>query len=153
MVADGTRIIGIDPGLVTGICSFSVFDNEIHNPEPLEIDQMGLGHFMEHICGQWRLTGAKPQVVIESFIITPQTGKNSQAPWSLENIGIVRFFCNKAGIDLKFQTPAQAKKLITDDVLKTAGLYFKGKGHNRDAARHALYHLIADLKIKREILL
>src|SRR5690242_210005 len=103
------RLIGCDPGLVTGLVSLTVDNNEINNVEALQVDQMGLGHYMESLYGQWRLKGEKPVVICESFIITPQTGKNSQAPWSLENIGIVRFFCAKAGMPLVFQTPAQAK--------------------------------------------
>lgn len=149
---EGQRLIGIDPGLVTGVVSLSVFENEIHNVEALQLDQMALGHYMETVHAQWRKCGDRPIVICESFTITPQTGKNSQAPWSLENIGIVRFFCGKAGFELVFQTPAAAKRLATDPVLKAAGLYWPGKGHAVDAARHIFLYMVTKLKVGQEAL-
>lgn len=141
-------IVGIDPGLVTGVVSLSLLDGDLHNVDAMEFDQMGLGHYMEQLYGTWRREGDKPIVVIESFTITPQTGKNTQAPWSLENIGIVRFFCAKAGIPLVFQTPAQAKRLASDAILKAAGLHFPSKGgHQNDAARHIAYYLMTELNL------
>jgi hypothetical protein len=41
---------------------------------------------------------------------------------------------------VRFQSPSDAKRLATDDVLRTAGLYVPGD-HARDAARHLLLHL------------
>lgn len=142
----GIRVIGIDPGLATGLVSIAIDEEgNLSDVEALELDQMGLGHYMETVYGQWRTLGIRPTVVIESFTITAATAKNSPAPWSLENIGVVRYFCGKAGFDLVFQTPAQAKRLATDDILKASGLYFKGngfKGHANDAARHVCYYLM-----------
>ena len=140
------RIVAIDPGKITGLVSLTIDEEgNLENVEAHEIDHMGVGHYMEMLYGQWRSTGVKPIVVIESFTITAATAKNSPAPWSLETIGIVRYFCDKAGFELVFQTPAQAKRLATDDILKAAGLYFKGNGfagHANDAARHACYRLM-----------
>ena len=145
------RLIGIDPGLVTGICSVTEFADEVTNIEHMEVDQVGLGHYMEMLYGQWRKNGARPIVICESFIITPQTGKNTQAPWSLENIGIVRFFCSKAGIQLVFQTPAQAKRLASDEILKAAGMHSPSKGgHQNDAARHVAYYLMTELQLLQD---
>lgn len=140
------RVVGIDPGLATGLVSVNIDDDgNLGAVEAYELDQMGLGHYMETLYGQWRSLGTKPTIVIESFTITAATAKNSPAPWSLENIGVVRYFSQKADFPLVFQTPAQAKRLATDDILKAAGLYFKGngfKGHANDAARHVVTYLM-----------
>ncbi len=145
------RVIGIDPGKTTGIMSVSVDEGNLTSVEPLEVDHMGLGHYMETVYGQWRVNGAKPTIVIESFTITQATAKNSQAPWSLEGIGIVRFFADKAGLPLVFQTPAQAKRLATDEILKAAGMHFPSKGgHQNDAARHCCYYLMTQLQLLQD---
>jgi hypothetical protein len=46
--------------------------------------------------------------------------------------------------------PSAHKKLVTDNVLKSAGLYFKGKGHATDAARVAMHVAIVDHKMLTE---
>jgi hypothetical protein len=130
------RIIGVDPGKVTGICSFYL-DEYSEHPElvtPYELELSGVGQYFQNQLGSFNTV-----VACEAFIITPQTAKNSQAPWSLETIGIVRYFCEKASVPFFLQAPSSAKRLVTDGVLKRAGLYFPGKGHSMDAARHALY--------------
>lgn len=141
-----TRVIGIDPGKASGICSVSIDEEgNLNSVEALEVDHMGLGHYMEMVHGQWRVNGTKPTIVIETFTITSQTAKNSAAPWSLEGIGLVRYFADKAGFKLVFQTPAQAKRLATNELLKAAGLYVPTPGgHQNDAARHVCYYLMTD---------
>ena len=141
---NGQRIIGIDPGLTTGICSVGVTDGELTCIEHLQLDQMDTGHYIEGVYKNWRREGDKPIIVMESFLITAATAKNSQAPWSLEVIGNVRFFCGKGGFTLKFQTPAQAKRLASDEFLKACGLYAKGLPHATDAARHVFTYLVTE---------
>lgn len=142
-----SRYVGIDPGKATGICSVAINPDtgDLAFVECLEVDHMDLGHYMETVYGQWRSLGVKPTIIIESFTITAATAKNSPAPWSLEAIGLVRFFCGKAGFDLVFQTPAQAKRLATNELLKAAGLYVPSPGgHQADAARHVCYYLMTN---------
>lgn len=141
------RLIGVDPGKLTGVCSLNIDENkEIHNVEHLELDPMGYGNYIEQVYKDWRVAGNKPIVVCESFIITAATAKKSPQPYSLELIGVTKFFMAKAGIQLVFQTPAQAKRLASNDILKAAGLYKATKGgHAADSARHLCYYLMTEM--------
>lgn len=77
-------------------------------------------------------------VVGERFIINQATVTNTQAPWSLEVIGAVRYMCVKYGCgELVLQNPSDAKKLVTNDIIKKLGWWTKGTaGHDKDALRH-----------------
>lgn len=133
------RIVGLDPGKVSGLVSFNVDDDQVHCLESYELSLMGVGHYLAS-----RLT-KETTVVCEAFLITAQTAKNSQAPWSLEVIGLARYFSELNGAQLKMYPPAFHKRLITKKALQKGGLYVAG-GHARDAASVALYHVVVELK-------
>lgn len=141
------RFIGVDPGLVTGLCSFTIDEDQATCVDHYQANHLGIGHYFESRYNDW----GKSDVVVamESFIITPGTSKKTQAPWSLETIGIVRYFVEKAGGSLRMSAPSAHKKLISDDVLKRAGLHFPGEGHATDAARVALHTAMIDYKLLR----
>lgn len=149
------RFIGVDPGLVTGLVSFNAQDNEtlpLWGIQHWQLDHIAVGVWFD----QWKSTnGISHQdtiIAMESFIITPGTAKKTQAPWSLETIGMVRYFVETAGLKLRMSAPSAHKKLITDDVLKRAGLWFPGEGHACDAARVALHVAIVDHKLLKKSL-
>ena len=77
--------------------------------------------------------------IIEKYVIN---SKISQSPWALETTGLIRYFANRSHIPLHMQTPSQVKNLITNDVVKRAGLYTPGSPHAVDSVRHALFYLI-----------
>lgn len=135
-----TRIVGIDPGLVTGLVSFNVDEDQIHCLESYELSFMGVGHYLAS-----RLT-KETVVVCEAFLITAQTAKNSPAPWSLETIGLARYFAELNGCQFKLYPPAFHKRLITKEALQKAGLYVSGE-HARDAASVALYNILVEQKL------
>lgn len=143
------RVIGIDPGKVTGICSFAISEEKLPVcVEAYELDYVGVGQYLEGM----NLVSSETVVICEAFIITPQTAKNSQAPWSLEVVGLSRYICAKAGVPFFLQAPSSAKRLVTDGVLHSGGLYFKGKPHACDAARHALFYVLTELKLMQHSL-
>lgn len=77
--------------------------------------------------------------VSESFIITSQTAKNTQAGWSLELIGVMKYIAHLwFSAPVKMQAPNIGKTFGTDSKLKTVGWYTPGKGHANDAARHLM---------------
>jgi hypothetical protein len=91
-------------------------------------------------------------VISERYIIGAQTGKFSQAPWSLEQIGVLRHICEKHNVPFVLQNASDAKRFSTDERLDGIGWYKPpGAGHARDAQRHLLLYLtknkIIDLKI------
>jgi hypothetical protein len=83
----------------------------------------------------WRDTVS---VVGERFIINAATATNTQAPWSLEVLGAVRYMCVKYGCgELALQNPSDAKKLISNEIIRKLGWWVPGtKGHDKDALRH-----------------
>lgn len=78
--------------------------------------------------------------------------KISQQPWSLECIGLIRYFASHYQIPFHLQAPSQAKSLITNDVIKRAGLHVPGQPHAMDATRHALFYLTTKQRVLQECL-
>lgn len=132
-------VMAIDPGLTTG---FAFVDTD--GPtiiETAEVDWFDLGMKQGEYLTQFP---GEVAVVIERFIITPQTAKNAQAPWSLELIGQSRWVARRCGIpELIMQSPTDAKNFSTNEKLKALGLWHRGGGgHAMDALRHALLYMV-----------
>lgn len=135
------HILAIDPGKATGMAFFSY---EAGQDPVLEYSwEVEIETYAPLI--RWALA-AYPncEIVCEKFTITAQTAKNSQAPYSLEHIGILRQCLIDAGrgpYDLKMQLPRDAKNMFPNPKLKKLGFWHKGgAGHAMDAIRHgALY--------------
>ena len=127
-------ILAVDPGYMTGVAWFD--GDEMHGAE-LQITESDTWLFKT-------ITERKPTVVIcEAFRITVNTAKNTQAPWSLELIGVTRLACRMAGITLAMQSPSTAKGFAKDDKLKALGWYTSTKGgHQNDAVRHLMVWLV-----------
>lgn len=126
-------VMALDPGKTSGL---SIFNRETSEYNGYELD-------FESTCAtiaEWTTNvGEDLLVVCESFIITAHTAKNTQAPWSLELIGVARYFTRAyTGRDLVLQAPSAAKPFATDQRLKSMGWYLPGKGHANDSARHLL---------------
>ena len=97
--------------------------------------------------------GEVSHVVCERFIISSQTGKFSQAPWSLEQIGVLRFLCDRHDIPFTLQNVSDAKRFATEERLKHIKWKRpKGDGHARDAQRHLLLFLVKNGMIDGRIL-
>jgi hypothetical protein len=95
-------------------------------------------------------------VVCEKFTINAQTVRNSQAPYSLEQIGALKQILQDFGIDrdsIVWQMPVDAKKMFPNETLKTLEIWHKGgEGHANDALRHALLRLVKGGWIPRKLL-
>jgi hypothetical protein len=129
-------VLAVDPGKKTGLSLYaqgseSLLTNELSFPETDE--------FVESVC---QMHGEQLAVVCEKFTITAQTAKNTQAPWSLEEIGVCRYLAHKYGCEFaSLQAPSSAKTFSTDARLKALGWWTPGKGHANDATRHLLLYL------------
>lgn len=136
------HVWAFDPGETTGWCHLSVFDGEVgvFNCDQGDHNQIGNMLFDNPAL---KAAVTKPQIettfVVEKFVMN---SKIAQSPWSLETTGLIRYFGNQYHVPLVFQTPSQAKNLITNDVIKNAGLYVPGKPHAMDAVRHALLYIV-----------
>jgi hypothetical protein len=124
-------VLAVDPGKFTGL---------LHLPAGEEGGTVGEEGYAQALewCAARIGTDAVDVVVCETFTITAKTARNTQAPWSLESIGVLRFLCRRAGTPFVLQAPAIAKRGAVNDRLKHAGWYVPtGGGHSADAARHA----------------
>lgn len=135
-----SRLVAIDPGKATGFAAFDISGGvpvllgswELDIEEFYDMLESSLAHYQDDV-----------EVVIESFKITPATGKLSDAPWSLENIGVTRFLCRKYGAKLTLQPPSRAKDFVPNDRLKALEIWHVGgEGHARDALRHGVLYMV-----------
>lgn len=86
-------------------------------------------------------------IVVENFLVNPGTHKKSQAAFRDTNdiIGALRFHTRTADTPTTFvlQSPAQAKNIVSDDMLRQLGLLNATPGgHANDAMRHLVRYLI-----------
>lgn len=127
-------ILVIDPGKTSGIAYHDTVEDKT------EFAELNFGETAEFIHSAADLHRDNLIIISESFLITPNTAKNTQAPWSLELIGVARYAAQKyTGRDLQTQMPSAAKRFASDARLRHIGWWTKGKGgHANDAARHLL---------------
>lgn len=126
----------IDPGKMTGL---SVIDRD----GTFFSFEMGFDETCRTLMEMANTSRERMIIGAESFIIGPQTIKNTQAPWSLELIGVARMVSRLyTGRELFLQSPAQAKRFSSDARLKHLGWHRPGKGHANDAARHLLLVMV-----------
>jgi hypothetical protein len=144
------RVVAIDPGLVTGICAVDMVLGDDGNRRLVvaasaETDFLRTGRMLQTL-----LLESDPEttgIVMERFTITAKTAKNSQAPWSLEVIGMCRWiadeqFGGRFG-EIVMQGPAEAKRMIPNELLRAAEVWHVGgAGHANDALRHAVYRFV-----------
>jgi len=140
-------ILAVDPGKKSGIAVIS-------HESGLEPRLLASGEFLMEEYHKPILeaiqtakeTGAKLEIVCERFTINAQTVKNSQAPFSLEQIGILKYLMLSNGIDpntLLFQSPSDAKRMFDNTALKKLDYWYRGgEGHALDAIRHGLLRLV-----------
>ena len=140
-------VLAVDPGKASGIAVL-MWEREDSLPTVLmsvEADPETYADYIEKALEDY---GCQDQfyVACESFTINAQTVRNSQAPWSLENIGILKHLCYRAGYSpdkISFQPPVNAKNMFPNPALKKLGTWHKGgEGHANDAIRHGLLHLV-----------
>lgn len=93
-------------------------------------------------------------VVSERFVYSAATGKLSTANWSLEQIGALRFLCERSDVRFVLQNVADAKKFSTDARFRVLNWpRFTGAGHSADAARHLLVFLVNSGEIDGRVFL
>jgi hypothetical protein len=140
-------VLSVDPGKASGICLFSIEDGG--EPEMLWSGEYQQNEYAQPIrkaiedAVRYAIT---IEVVCERFTINAQTVRNSQAPYSLEQIGILKQILMDNGMsadDIYFQSPADAKAFMPNEALKKLGYWHKGgEGHALDAIRHAVLRLV-----------
>jgi hypothetical protein len=139
-------VLAIDPGKATGMALFSL---ELGSEPVLEwskeLEQDEVAEAVRSVLWAPEIRHHL-DVVCERFTINAQTVRNSQAPYSLEVIGIVKQCLKDNGRpmdDIYFQAPADAMSMFTNEKLKKLEYWHRGgAGHALDAIRHALLRCI-----------
>jgi hypothetical protein len=137
------HVLAVDPGKATGIALFS------HQTGGEPVLEWSIEVQQEDYAKPLRdalLDHPAAEVVCERFTINAQTVRNSQAPYSLEQIGILRqclLDSGRAADDIYFQSPADAKAMFDNKNLKKLEYWHRGgEGHALDAIRHGLLRLV-----------
>jgi hypothetical protein len=140
-------ILSVDPGKASGICLFQYEDGR--EPKLVWSGEYQQEEYAEPIRSALRssIEFAIPlDIVCERFTINAQTVRNAQAPYSLEQIGILKqiLLDHKMPTEkIIFQSPADAKAMFDNTKLKKLGFWHKGgEGHALDAIRHAVLRLV-----------
>ena len=140
-------VLSVDPGKASGIALFKKEDGL--DPELVwsgEYQQDEYAQPIRKAIAEAMLEGIAIEIVCERFTINAQTVKNSQSPYSLEQIGILKQCMIDIGMkaeDLNLQAPADAKALFPNPALKKLNYWHKGgEGHALDAIRHGLLRFV-----------
>lgn len=140
-------VLAVDPGKASGIALFAFEPDK--DPELIwsgEYQQNEYAKPIREALADAVRYALPIEIVCERFTINSQTVKNSQAPYSLEQIGILKQCLMDLGIapdDIYFQSPADAKAMFDNSKLKKLGYWHKGgEGHALDAIRHGLLRLV-----------
>jgi len=139
-------VLSLDPGKLTGVALLRIepgSDPVLENS--WELEQHEVAKIVREVI--WDPTIKENiDIACERFVINAQTVRNSQAPYSLEVIGILKqclFDIGKSGDDIYFQSPANAMAMFTNEKLKKLGYWHRGgAGHALDAIRHALLRAV-----------
>lgn len=141
-----THVLGIDPGKMTGISHAYVktHTSDLVNMRTEELDFKDTVALLNYVLGAHVPRGFV--VVIERFTVMPHTTKKSFQPDALWMIGAVKacMVLNDYDPDtLVMQSPASAKGIATNDMIRDVGLWHRGgAGHAQDASRHVLLYLL-----------
>ena len=150
-------VLAIDPGKLSGVVLLEWEGGEIDPQQKLsvEVNERDFFTTVDIAMTGWR-NYESFAVVCERFTITAQTVRNSQAPFSLEQIGVLKHTCRMRGYkdeDIKFQAPVDAKTMFPNDKIKKVGIWHKGgEGHANDAIRHGLLRLVKTGWIPKQLL-
>lgn len=138
------HVLSVDPGKATGMALFSFETGQ--NPVMVWSGEFQQYEYAAPIREALATVQGDLEVVCERFTINAQTVKNSQAPYSLEQIGILKqclLDVGRPADDIYFQSPADAKAMFPNEALKKLGYWHRGgEGHALDAIRHGLLRLV-----------
>ena len=141
-------VLSVDPGLTTGFCFIEWSGTDGEEPaikETAELSEEDFAPKVRSFISNWE-DYEEFIVICERFVINAQTVRNSQAPYSLEQIGSLKQICRDAGYPVDkivFQAPVDAKNMFPNKALKILKFWHVGgAGHALDAIRHALLALV-----------
>lgn len=123
-------IIGIDPGLVTGMALWNVRTDQ--QPVALEVEYDDVGQTLNRWLHQDRHNNVS--VACEKYVMLP--GPKSAQPEALMLMGVTEYLCHMYSVPLSWHLPKDTKKRAPNDLLRRLGWYKQTKdGHANDGQR------------------
>ena len=137
-----TLVIGVDPGLTTGLCAIECYGDGLHS-DPVAVQVAGSRGVLPIVRA---LDNGGPELIlaVEQFVVGPRAARSATPAGGAVARALIDALTEYAGrelLGLQLRTAAAVKPWATDKRLHAAGLAdaCKGMPHARDAARHALF--------------
>ena len=138
-------VLAVDPGKTTGVCMFYFGEGEPTLAWAGEYSEQEFAGAVKSAITEADARESILEITCERFTINAQTVRNSQAPYSLEQIGVLKYLIRESnGIaqEISFQSPADAKRMFPNEALKKLEYWHRGgEGHALDAILHGLLYL------------
>jgi hypothetical protein len=137
--SNGYAIIGIDPGLMTGLYVYrSDADwSLLRTSGPMQVSAEKVPVRVHNLLIEAGLDGYTVLIAVEKYIITARTAKLSQQSEALEVTGMVKAVATLLGSRDVRQYLKSNLKFASDDMLRTMGWFTPNMRHANDAARQA----------------
>ena len=126
------RILGIDPGKMTGVAWWR--DGEWG---ALQVPPEESSRWIADWVRQYRSDNT--HVACERFTNTSRVV--SSQPHARQLFGYTGALCAEEGVSFYPQTVSAAKRVVPNDLLKKMGIYQVRLGHGMDATRHVVWWL------------
>lgn len=144
-------VVGVDPGLSTGLSVLAI-DPQAQRPVyPHLLYQGGSEEALRLLRGVLASAVASNDLALvaaERYTVTERTGRRSSQPLPLQIIGQVTLLARDYGAKFILQSPSDAKRMISNALLRRVELYTWPSTVGRpdandvnDATRHALVAL------------
>lgn len=137
-------VIAVDPGKMCGVAVWQ----EDRLAQAQQLKQYAFHEWAEVVIPTFAAHDLR--VVCEDFRLSPASLKTgSDWQWPCASMGVLRYWCEKAGVPFSKQSPAEAKTFATDAKLKALGWYTPTPGgHTNDALRHLLVYLVNQRQVQ-----
>lgn len=140
-------ILGVDPGVTTGLAALGVRDGRITQAQALQCSAGWARWLVRSILDHE--PDARRVLAVERFVVGPRAARSSTATagaLTRDLIGALLQTAESHGARSVTRPAAAVKPWATDLRLDAAGLLAPcaGMGHARDAARHALFAAVHD---------
>ena len=136
--------LAVDPGQTAGIAWL--------DEESLAFGHAELG-WREALdcCVTLELSAGVRLLVVERYVLSPASLRMSREGLAaVEMLGALRYLLAPRVAEWAEQTAAEAMRFATNDKLRAAGMYVRGREHARDAARHLLTALVVRGRVRPE---
>jgi hypothetical protein len=133
-------IIGVDPGLTTGVFAIEYGDDGKRTYGPIAVQVHGSEGVVPIVNLLLARRAAEPLLAVEQFVVGGRASRSSSAHAGRITRALIAEL-GELGAPVFTRNASLVKTWATDKRLEAAGLLpcTKGMNHARDAGRHALY--------------